>query len=472
MKRAMWLRLVLSGLAVAPAAPAAAQIGATGQCELTSSGGVTNINRALGITWIGGGALFHCPRGVTIRADSAVLMETQGMAEFVGAVRYTDSTRVMTADWAQYQRDQAILVASGNVTLSDQSTGTTIRNAPYMTYYQSTETRPEELIYIPSGRPEAVLVRAGEAGAVPDTTWIVADQLNIHGKSRFLARGDVVITRTDVRGTGREAEYTEELHELRLHGAARLVGEDYELTGDTIIAHTDEAERLREVVARGAGELVSDESDVRVSAPFLRITLVDGEVERLVAVVPLEARGVPPAVEPEVDDPDAERAAEPVRARAVSSDFTLIADSIDARTPDRQLEEVIAIGHAYAERLDVDSSRVTLPAVIAKDWVKGDTIVATFGSQDTAAGQEERVIEQLTAIGAETPAAALAMLRDEAREPSFSYQIARWIQIRFSAGEVDVVEVDGLQQGLHLQPESAARTLGPRAGRGGGSGGS
>ncbi|MEJ2678334.1 MAG: hypothetical protein P8174_04555, partial [Gemmatimonadota bacterium] len=69
---------------------------------------------------------------------------------------------------------------------------------------------------------------------------------------------------------------------------------------------------------------------------------------------------------------------------ATAKEFRLEADSIHAIAPEQQLDQVIAIGQAYGERLG-DSLGVNLPSEAAHDWVRGDTIIGYFAADTTAA---------------------------------------------------------------------------------------
>ena len=71
------------------------------------------------------------------------------------------------------------------------------------------------------------------------------------------------------------------------------------------------------------------------------------------------------------------------RAKALSPDREVTADSIDARMPAQRLREVRAVGKAYA------NSEPDTAHVISKerDWMKGDVVIAEFDS--AAAGRHD-----------------------------------------------------------------------------------
>ncbi|MEJ2187151.1 MAG: hypothetical protein P8Z36_14650 [Gemmatimonadota bacterium] len=80
--------------------------------------------------------------------------------------------------------------------------------------------------------------------------------------------------------------------------------------------------------------------------------------------------------------------ADSIQAVATAKEFRLEADSIHAIAPEQQLDQVVAIGQAYGERLG-DSLGVNLPPEAAHDWVRGDTIIGYFAADTVAAPAEQ-----------------------------------------------------------------------------------
>src|SRR5690606_7042683 len=128
-----------------------------------------------------------------------------------------------------------------------------------------------------------------------------------------------------------------------------------------------------------------DSEEIDIEGPSIRTFFEAGTVNRLVA----KGRG-------------GETGAAIEQAYAFSEQFNLNADSIDALLPGQRIEEVVAVGNAYGERLaEDDSTRIQITPVtaadsavarlLAHDWVRGDTIRAFFtdaapDSAGTAAG--------------------------------------------------------------------------------------
>jgi hypothetical protein len=294
------------------------------------------------------------------------------------------------------------------------------------------------------------MIQEGTEPGVMDTTVIDADAMTIVGESQFTGRGNVVVTRATTRGYGNNAVFDQQQRLMMLSGDARLESEEYDLFGDEIRGRTDERQNLTDVEAERNARIESEE--LQVEAPFLRVYLEEGEFQRLVAV-----GGALRPPQPGVSV---------AQAVAVSEDFRLVADSIDARAPLQVLEQVVAVGSALGERLAEDSVRAELPAVMARDWVRGDTIVATFGAAppDTATNAdavvedvERRVLESIVAMGADPPASSVyRFLRAEDGAAAYNYMAANRIVVLLTGGEVQAVEAEGQIQGLYLDPVPVA----------------
>lgn len=400
------------------------------------------------------GATFVCKDGRRIRADSVARYRASGVVHFVGNVRYSDRDNTLNAGFVQYMERDRQAIAQTNVVLRDRETGSVIR-APAMHYYEATETRPESLVEIRQGRPHAILVQKREGESGPDTTVVDSDAMEIHGQGRFEGRGNVVLVRDSMRGTGENVFYDRESGDLRLWVSARVETPDYTLRGDTVSGRTDDQDQLEQITAIGKADL--DTEDVDVQAPLIRIRFADGKVNELIAV------GLP-----------AEEGENAItnQAVAVSADFRMTADSIHAVAPDQQLDRVTAIGSAYGERLGADLGNANVPALAARDWMRGDTIITTFReapadsmAADSARGRE---VESVVATGGSgaSRAASLYRVQDE-EDPTapvaINYLLARRIVVVMRGGEVGTVEPDGEVQGIYLQPirrdsQTASRT--------------
>jgi hypothetical protein len=458
---------------VVPTSAAAQQ----GECSLdrTPRVNVQNSGTPWEMAFLGGPVLI-CPGDMRITADSAVYTAAISEVHFIGRVRFRDPERRLDADFAQYRIEARELAAQGNVEFTDLANGSTIRS-PALDYLMEGPTRPEARVEVYSGRPRTILVSRAEAE--PDSTIVDSDALTIIGERTFIGRGDVVLRRGELDGRGAELEYDQLTGSLELRGDALLETPEYRLAGHTVVAAIEQ-DTLRQVHAVGDATLVAEEIDV--TAPYIDIRFADGLLARLVAV-----RRAPGAESDTLAAPDPiVTAAQP---RVISPDFVMNADSIDVEAPGQRIERLFAVGAAYAERVPTDSAEIaaadTLPPFLARDWVRGDTIVATFAdapeaSADTvvtAAGVlvaaadtlvavppaadaerpgRDRVLETLVVFGGEEPASSAYRMRDENApadaEPGFNYLLARRIEVSFRDGAVERVDAEGDIKGVYITP--------------------
>jgi hypothetical protein len=153
------------------------------------------------------------------------------------------------------------------------------------------------------------------------------------------------------------------------------------------------------------------------------------------------------------------------QARAVSPDFVLTADSIDALSPKQKLERVFAVGRAHGQQWSDTIADGELPELIRHDWVRGDTIRAFFGDRRSpaAAADSARVLERVIATG--NPASSTYRMREQVGntvEISVNYITAKKLDVAFKEGEVDNVRAEGDIRGLYLQPPQRAQANGRR----------
>jgi hypothetical protein len=434
-------------LALMPCLPAEARAQQRQTCELVYAGTTNtfNQNSPNQMDFLGGGVRLRCDRGTTIVADSAVRTVLNNRLEFIGDVHYQDTTRTLTSSYLQYLGSERLIVASTDVVLTDIATGSTM-TGPFLSYYLKSDSRQEEILQMPQGRPRATLIRQPRSDTVQaaadtlrrDTTIVDANLIEVIGETRFVGRGNVEITRGMTKGYGGEVEYLEETGLLTLKEDARLVSEEYTLAGDTVIAEGMEGDEFREILSRGEASLVSE--DMNIAGRAVRIFLEQGEVQRLVALGDTVEGGV--------------------RATALSAEFEMEADSIDALAPAQVLETVVAVGAAFGERITPDSLAEDRPELIRNDWVRGDTIIAHFTdapppTEPSDTTGPERVLERLDAIaGTRTPASSLYRMQDQQSEegrPAVNYLVARRIIVMMEEGEVTTVEAEEAVHGMYLR---------------------
>jgi hypothetical protein len=232
---------------------------------------------------------------------------------------------------------------------------------------------------------------------------------------------------------------------MRLWGLAHLKGENYDVRGDSIYSEI-EGDQFRNVLVFRNANIVSEDLDVK--GIRLNIAFDSGTVNRLIAV---GQKG---------DSTQTGLA----QATAVTPEFTLTADSIDAVAPKQKLEQVTAIGNALGVRTP-DSLDLTLPESIRNDWLRGDTVIAHFAeASDSIKAQRaksdstnDRVLERLIAIGRTgKPATATYRMRAEGDTAVNNFEVgyitAQRITAVFKDGAVHDLDAQGNIQGLYLQP--------------------
>jgi lipopolysaccharide export system protein LptA len=446
-----------------------------------------------------------CTGGVQIEADSAVMNRSANTLEMVGRVLYRDGDRQLTSDWAHYLGQTDELFARGSVVLTDRLDGSIITGDDFE-YRREAAQRPESLMVMRGERPHAVLPPSSEPApgeeATPVQVW--AQRLEMRGEREFIARTDVEIQRADLRGAADEARFDQMGERIVLTGRAHVETDEYRLDGGRIEAFV-RADTLREVLSERDARLVAEA--LTVFGHTIRIGFLDGQPERVEAWNPaasaslaaLAAAAAAAAADqtedaeaPDTETPDVAAPEPPPppagpRAVAISRDFELRADSIDARSEAGRLREVRAIGRAYGER-QPDTLASHLPDLVTRDWIQGDTITGYFtdapalddeapvvavadpvdGGQPDAPA-DEAVLERIEVVGGTGDALSLYRTDppDGADRPALNFMRAKRITLFMSDGEVSRVEADGPIEGLYMDPTQAGQAP---AGRGAGQG--
>lgn len=402
-----------------------------------------------------GGPVFNCDNGSRILADSAIILQQSGRADFMGNVRFNDAERTLTAQQAQYLPRERKVMAQINVVVANKKDGSRL-TATSLDYYQPGALYPEGRIDVHTGRPRGTIIRRRANQPAPDTTVIDADRMQIIGENVFRGWGNVQTRRGALTSSSQYAEFDEQANRMRLTGQAVVQSDTFKLRADSIDAVVVNGDEFRELHAHR--QVILESEGVDLTAPIVRLYFTEGQVEKLIALG--GARSGPNAPQ----------------ARAVSPDFVLVADSIDALSPQQKLERVFAVGRARGERFADTAVDRTLPELIRNDWVQGDTVRAYFVERKpvvadaraarpvAAAGSDStRVLERITAVG--TPASSTYRLREQVGdsvEISVNYLTAKKLDVTFRDGAVQRVSAEGDIRGLYLQPPSRAQaTAGP-----------
>ncbi len=431
------LKLTLSlALSFAVASTAEAQ-DIPRSCDLefpTGTNTVANIRTdAAGqqVTFLGRGIVARCiGQGNRLTADSAEYYQAQGRLFLVGNVHYTEPRVTVDSRTMTYYQNDDHLHAEGNV-IAVMSNGSTLRG-PSADYYRSTPQRPMARMFAP-GRPTVTLVQKDTTGRgrPPDTAHVVANQITMEGDSLVYASGRVQITRPDLVATGDSAfmdsghDFARLMREPMVKG---LGGRSFTLTGGVIDVYSKNRQ-LERVVATPSGHALSQ--DLELVADTVDLRIQTNQLQRVMAW----GKG---------------------RARAVSPEREITADSIDAIMPGQRVREVRALRNAYAES-NPDSGVVSTQ----RDWMRGDTIVAHF---DSLVGTDTANRPRVREIVAEGNARSFYQMKNSKgppTQPSVNYVRGRIIDILFEDRKVSTVTVIDKATGVMIEPATEASTAKP-----------
>jgi lipopolysaccharide export system protein LptA len=356
----IWRRLLLLASSAAATAVSLRAQAPGGRCdiELTQASDssplrlTTNTSTPNGPrnVFVGGRVSAKCLRqDVRLVADSAEWYQQAQVLYLIGNVRYTEPrVRVSSSQMNYFQADERLL-ATGNVEATLPSGS--IMRGPQATYYRAVRgMRPAAKLEAVQ-RPRLWLSQRDSTGKSSEPVQVTANQITTDNDSLVYAGGKVEITRSDLDARSDSAFLDSGNEFARLMIAPVIIGKGergYTLRGKQVELYTRNrvVQRvLAQADAKATSEdllLTADTIDLRVDENKAQAAYIWGKS----------------------------------RARAVSPDRDLIADSLAVRMPNQQLRELRAFVNAVA---------TTVPdtAVIRtgeKDWVKGDTIFAFFDS--------------------------------------------------------------------------------------------
>lgn len=380
------------------------------------------------IVFLGRGVVAHCiGQGNTITADSAEYYESEGRLYLVGRVHYTEPRATVDSRTMTYYQNDNHLHAEGDV-VAVMSNGSVFRG-PSADYYRATSDRPLSRMYGP-GRPTVTLVQRDTTGRgrPPDTARVIANQINMVGDSLVYAGGRVQITRPDLLATGDSAFMDSGSEFARLMREPSVQGKGsrpFTLTGEVIdiFSHNRQVER---VVATPKGHALSQ--DLELVADSIDLRVQNNQLQRAIAWGKN-------------------------RSKAVSPDREIRADSIDAIMPGQRVREVRALRNAYAES-NPDSGVISTQ----RDWMSGDTIVARFDSVVTGDTVSKPRIRQIVAEGHARSYYQMKSNKGPPNEPTVNYVRGRVIDIRFEDRKVATVTVIDQATGVLIEPAEAAAT--------------
>jgi hypothetical protein len=386
----------------------------------------------------GGGVFISCyGTKVHMSSDSvAYYAPPVDLVQFIGNVRYEDTTITMTATNGTYFKSGERWEARGNVVTRNLETGSTL-TGPSLDYYRALQGVRDTIEMYAIGRPLINYVPQDSAGKPEEPYLINADRVRMKGNDRVWAAGRVTIDRSDFAATGDSMRLdTGPTGDGTLIGNPILRGlgaDSFNLRGRRIDLDLDE-KALSYVFARGNGHAVTTDLDLVADTIGL-----DVDDQKLVQTI---AWG------------------DSIRPYASSTDFAMRADSLAFDTPGQKLTESRAYGKSWVGG-SVDSTsteRDCSKDYRICDWLVGDTIVARFAERDSA-GTARTVLHLVDASKG-----ARAHYRTESEgnaQRGVTYSRADRIIITMKNGEkqgVDRVELQGNVDGVQLDPLKPAAT--------------
>ncbi len=374
----------------------------------------------------GGNVRMRCV-GQEVRMWSDSLASYQGQViQFIGSVRYADSTVTMTADFGTYFRDADRWEARGNVVLTNLGSGAVLRG-PTLDYLRQVLGTRDEAELFADLRPTVSIPVTDSLGQEEAPYILVADRVRMRGEDQMFAGGRVTVDREDLEARADSMRLdTGEGSDGTLLGTAsiRRVAEDsFNLVGSRIDLALEQRE-IRRVHSQGSAHLVAPALDLE--ADNVALDLVARQVELILAW------------------------GDSLRPAARSSDgYEIFGDSLAFDTPGQQLEAARAFGDGWVGALP-DS------ATGERDWVSGDSVEVRFVVLTDSAGPDRTTLDGLEARGNAKAYYRLSPAPGAGPERPIFYTRANFIQITMkhlaTETTVDDVISRGDVDGLHLQP--------------------
>ncbi len=371
----------------------------------------------------GGGLIGICrAQNIRITADSAESYEQNRLHVLIGNVKYREKAVSLDSDRLTYFGTDERLLAEGNVyaVTEDSSTIT----GPRLDYYRAVSgIRTAARIEAPS-RPVLRMYDKDSTGTrATEPVELVADRIVGEGDTLFVAKGNVVLTRTDVRAYGDSAELDKPRQKSRLmiNPFVESVGDNpFTLRGQVIDLYGANR-KIERVVAMDSASAVN--ADLTLTADTIDLRVIDNALQRAYAFGG--------------------------RAIAITNGRNVMADSLDVVMPGQQIRQLNAVRSAYAEtQPDTAKIRSGQP-----DWLRGDTIRAYFDSLPPADSSSQPPLRELFSIGQARSFVQLANDKEggSPERPGISYMRGKVIRVQFKDREVDRVTVLEQASGVFLE---------------------
>lgn len=356
-------------------------------------------------------------------ADSAESLGDQKVINLYGHVRYREARMRVTADKMVYWTAEERIVLEGNVD-GVTSTGTHFK-APTAVYWRAIPAQRRTAKLDATGRPD-IWISPKDAGTKEpkDSVNIKADRVISENDSLVWATGRVEINRPDMLATGDSAylDNGKETLDLLIHPKVEGRGESkFSLVGDRIFVQSNQRQVQR---VKSSGSAVATSDEVKLKADTIDMRVADQKLQRAFAWGPK-------------------------RAVADAQNRQITADSIDVVMPGQVIREMRAIRDAMAD------SHPDTTKIISKemDWLRGDTVVATFEQAAASDTSNAPAIKQIVARGKARSFYQMAPsgATEKTDKPNINYVTGRLITVDFVQKEIQTVTVIDRAAGFYLE---------------------
>ncbi|MFL5402041.1 MAG: hypothetical protein ACJ8BF_04415 [Gemmatimonadales bacterium] len=385
------------------------------------------IETSKGTNYFAGGNVRLSCRGsqITMQSDS-VASYGGNTVQFIGNVKYRDSTVTMDADNGVYTKSGEKWEARGRVITRNLKSGSTL-TGPALDYFRVVKGVRDTVEMYATGRPRIQYASADSGSKPAEPYIIVGDRVRFKGSDRIWAGGKVTIDRSDfsARGdslrldTGKGSDGTLIGGNPVMRGLGR---DSFTVAGRRLDLKLDRRE-VTFVTAKGSGHAVSKEWDL--VADTIGLDLNNRKLEQTVAW------------------------GDSTRPYANSPSYAMRADSLALDTPGQQLKEVRGFGKAWlGGSVDAPSRQ--------RDWMRGDTVVAQFVQRDSAGTRRSALSRIVARKGAQSY--HIDPSQNHPDRPSINYARGDVIVMTMKQGVrtgVDRVDIRGQVDGIQLEPSDA-----------------
>jgi hypothetical protein len=377
-----------------------------------------------GTNYFAGGNVRLSCRGQRISMQSDSVAAYGGnVVQFIGNVKYRDSTLTMDADFGTYYKVGERWEARGRVATRNLKSGSSL-TGPSLDYFREVKGVRDTLEMYAVSRPK-IRYFAEDSTVVKEAEpyIIVADRVRFKGSDRLWAGGKVTIDRSDfaARGDSLRLDTGQGSDGTLIGGEPTLRGlgpDSFQVSGRRIDMALERRE-LKRLVAKGDGHAINRDWDL--VADTIVLDLKQRKLEQTLAW------------------------GKETKPFASSPQYAMRADSLALDTPGQRLRQVRGFGAAWLGG-DIDS--VTKD----RDWMKGDTLVAQFAARDSA-GTPRSVLSRIEARrGAQSY--HLDRNAKAPRRPSINYARGDAIVVTMRtppAEGVERVDIRGKVDGVQLE---------------------